>query len=69
MQVNASKLELDLMPDHRVVITLRCDSAYEAATTFEEINEAAQSGSISMSFVVANRRVEIDDTKTRKPNP
>lgn len=63
MQCNASKLELDLMPDHRVVITLRCDTAYEAAVLYEDINEAAQKGSLALEFVVASRRVEIDRTK------
>lgn len=63
MQVNASKLELDLMPDHRVIITLRCDTAYEAAVLFEDISETTQKGSLSMEFVVSKRTVEIDRTR------
>lgn len=63
MQCNASKLELELMPDHRVVITLRCDTAYEAAVLFEEINETSQTGSLALEFVVGKRRVVIDRTR------
>lgn len=60
MRCNASKLELELMPDHTVVITLRCDTAYEAAVLFEDINESAAAGTLSLDFVVAKRKVVID---------
>ena len=65
MQCNASKLELDLMPDHRVVITLRCDTAYEAAVLYEDISECSKTGSLALQFVVGNHQVVIDRTKYR----
>jgi hypothetical protein len=65
MQANASKLELDLMPDHRVVITLRCDTAYEAAVLYEDICETARAGTLHLDFVVEKARVVIDRTKDR----
>lgn len=63
MQCNASKLELDLMPDHRVVITLRCDTAYEAAVLYQELSETTQEGSLSLEFVVGTREIVVDRTK------
>ena len=57
MQCNANKLELDLMPDHRVVITLHCDTAYEAAVLFEDISESSQNGKLDLEFVVSKRTV------------
>lgn len=65
MQCNATKLELDLMPDHSVIITLRCDTAYEAAVLFEDLNEGAKTGSLHLDFVVKRTRVEIDRTGSR----
>jgi hypothetical protein len=61
MQANASKLELDLMPDHRVVITLRCDTA----VLYEDICETARAGTLHLDFVVEKARVVIDRTKDR----
>lgn len=55
----ASKFEIDLMPDHSVRITLRCNSAYEAALLFDEIDQATKTGALSMSFQV-EKRTEID---------
>lgn len=63
MRCNASKLELELMPDHRVIITLRCDTAYEAAVLFEDISETSQKGGVSLEFEVGKRTVVIDRTK------
>lgn len=63
MQCNASKLELELMPDHRVIVTLRCDTAYEAAVLFEDLSEASQAGSLHLDFVVGKREVVIDRTR------
>jgi hypothetical protein len=57
MLCSASKLELDLMPDHRVVVTIRCRDAYEAAVLFEDVSQAAQSGSLVLEFEVGNRKV------------
>lgn len=61
-----STLELDLMPDHSVVIRIKCDSAYEAAIVFEDLSEASQTGSVCVKFETSNRRVVIDDTGRRR---
>jgi len=54
----ASRLELDLMPDHSVRITIRCDSAMEAGVMFEDIAEQARKGSLSLSFAFTKIRTE-----------
>lgn len=54
----ASRMELDLMPDHSVRITIRCDSAMEAGVLFEDISETAKGGSLNLSFGVTKIRVE-----------
>lgn len=54
------------MPDHSVVIRIRCDSAYEAAVVFEDLSEASQKGQVTVSFETFNRRVVIDQTGRRK---
>jgi hypothetical protein len=54
MRCNASRLEIDLMPNNRIVLTLRCDSSYEAAVMYDEIKEAAKKGNLNLDFVVKN---------------
>jgi len=49
---DASKLELELMPDHSVRIILRCASAYEAGLLYEDISEKAQTGVLLFEFHV-----------------
>ena len=57
----ASRLELDLMPDHSVRLTLRCNSAYEAAVLYEDLTEKARSGSLVIDFGTTKLR----ETKSR----
>ena len=56
------QLELDLMPDHSVRITVRLRSAYEAAIFYEDMAEAARSGSLILDFGTENPRVVLDRT-------
>ncbi len=58
MKCAASKLELDLMPDHTVRITLRCNSAYEASVLFDDISQKAQGGFLVLDFGVTKIREE-----------
>lgn len=48
----ASKLELELMPNHSIRITIRCDSAMEAGVLYEDISETAKTGSLRLAFGV-----------------
>lgn len=52
MKCAASKLEMDLMPDHSVRITLRCASAYEASVLYDDLTQRARGGSLVLDFGV-----------------
>lgn len=49
---DASHLVLELMPDHSVRISLRCDSAYEAGVLYEDIADKAREGALCLTFQV-----------------
>lgn len=65
MKCNADTVEMDLMPNHSIRLTIQCASAYEAAIFYEGMSEAAKEGSLVLEFEVTNRRVIYDHTGKR----
>lgn len=65
MKIDGETLELDLMPNHSIVLTLRYDNAYEAAVVYQDLSEACQAGTFNIEFEVTRRRVIIDRTGDR----
>lgn len=58
MRCAAKTLELELMPDHSVIITLRCADAYEAAILYEDIHEHLKEGLLQIEVDVKMIRAD-----------
>jgi hypothetical protein len=43
-------LEIELLPDNSVSLTMRYASAYEAAIAYDEISTAAKTGKLRVNF-------------------